>query len=37
VALATRRVGLLAAGYFARLWGRPHHWDPVGKMLRPLL
>lgn len=34
VALATRRTGLLAAGYFARLWGRPNHWDPVGKMLR---
>jgi len=35
VALATRRIGLLAAGYFARLWGRPHHWDSVGQVLRP--
>ena len=37
VALATRRIGLLAAGYFARLWGRPNHWDPIGNMLRPLV
>lgn len=37
VALATRRIGLLAAGYFARLWGRPNDWDPVGKVLRPLV
>jgi hypothetical protein len=37
LALATRRIGLLAAGYFAGLWGRPHHWDPIGKMLRPLV
>jgi hypothetical protein len=36
VALATRRMGLLAAGYFAGLWGRPNHWDPIDKMLRPL-
>jgi len=35
--LASRRIGLLVSGYLAGLWGRPNHWDPIGKMLRALV
>jgi hypothetical protein len=35
--LARRRIGLLVAGHFAGLWGRPSYWDPCSQMLRALV
>jgi hypothetical protein len=35
--LARRRTGLLVAGHFAGVWGRPSYWDPCSQMLRALV
>lgn len=35
--LARRRIGLLVAGHYAGLWGRPSYWEPCSQMLRALV